>query len=646
MGRAPSRSARARAAIVERDGRVWSREVAGARQRTGCSTCSSPRRDGAVRRRRARSVRATCRCRRTSAAATTRPIASATRPSSPASRARSPRRPRACTSRPALLERLARRGSRSRSVTLHVGLGTFRPVTVDDLDEHPMHAERYAVPERDRAARSRARASAARRSSRSAPPWCARSRARPIRDAPGVVRARRGETRLLIQPGYRFRVVDALLTNFHLPRSTLLALVCAFAGRERVLARLPRRGRERLPLLLVRRRDADPRARRAIMTRSRRPASRFERRARRRPRARRRAHDAARRRRDAGVHAGRHAGSVKALTPDEVAATGARIVLGNTYHLWLRPGPERRRARSAACTASRAGRTRCSPTRGGFQAFSLAERRTRRRGRRRLPLAPRRRAQRALARGRDAGAGAARRRHRDAARRVPAGRRAARRGRGARAARRRAGRARCLAAEAPEARRCFGIVQGGTDAELRARARRRSSRRCRSTGSRSAASRVGEPIARMYEVARRGRAARSTRERPRYLMGVGTPARSGARDRRRRRHVRLRAADAQRAQRAGAHAARPRRHQAGALQGRPSPLDPTCACPACRGLQPRVPAPPLPGGRDPRAAPAHPAQPPPLRPPDARGARGHRRGAVRGVRPRVARRARCDRAIE
>ncbi len=134
----------------------------------------------------------------------------------------------------ALLDRLENKGVQRASVTLHVGLGTFQPVTVDDLDDHPMHAELYEVPEATALAIEAARA-------RGAPVLAigttvvralesAADRARP-----GCVRAGAGETRILIQPGYGFAVVDQLLTNFHLPQSTLLALVSAFAGRERVL---------------------------------------------------------------------------------------------------------------------------------------------------------------------------------------------------------------------------------------------------------------------------------------------------------------------------------------------------------------------------------------------------------------------------
>lgn len=134
-----------------------------------------------------------------------------------------------------LLHRLESRGCEIASCTLHVGLGTFQPVTTEDLDDHVMHAEYFEVPRPLAAAVARARERAA--------PVVAigttvvralESAADPSRD--GHVRPCAEETRILIQPGYRFRVVDRLLTNFHLPKSTLLALVSAFAGTDRVLA--------------------------------------------------------------------------------------------------------------------------------------------------------------------------------------------------------------------------------------------------------------------------------------------------------------------------------------------------------------------------------------------------------------------------
>jgi S-adenosylmethionine:tRNA ribosyltransferase-isomerase len=134
----------------------------------------------------------------------------------------------------ALLGRLAARGIGTATVTLHVGLGTFQPVSADDLDSHSMHAERFAVPQSTAEAIAEAR-------ERGAPVVAVgtttvralESAADPQR--PGYVLASSGETRLLVQPGYAWRVVDALLTNFHLPQSTLLALVCAFGGTARVL---------------------------------------------------------------------------------------------------------------------------------------------------------------------------------------------------------------------------------------------------------------------------------------------------------------------------------------------------------------------------------------------------------------------------
>lgn len=134
----------------------------------------------------------------------------------------------------ALLGELETRGIEVASTTLHVGLGTFRPVSVADLDDHPMHAELFQVGAdlARRVERARARGAAVVAVGTTVV-RALESAADPQR--PGRVRACSGETELLIQPGHRFRVVDALLTNFHMPKSTLLALVSAFAGRERVL---------------------------------------------------------------------------------------------------------------------------------------------------------------------------------------------------------------------------------------------------------------------------------------------------------------------------------------------------------------------------------------------------------------------------
>jgi S-adenosylmethionine:tRNA ribosyltransferase-isomerase len=131
-----------------------------------------------------------------------------------------------------LLAALAARGIERATVTLHVGAGTFQPLRVDDLDAHVMHAERYAVPESlvDAVRRTRERGG------RVVAVGTTVARTLESAGADGTLRASAGETRLFIRPGYDFRVVDALLTNFHLPESTLLMLVSAFAGRSRILA--------------------------------------------------------------------------------------------------------------------------------------------------------------------------------------------------------------------------------------------------------------------------------------------------------------------------------------------------------------------------------------------------------------------------
>ncbi len=131
----------------------------------------------------------------------------------------------------ALLDTLRADGVEVAFVTLHVGAGTFQPVRVDDLSQHVMHIERYDIPPATVAAIEQARARAGRVIAIGTTSLRAlESRA----DESGRIAPGASETALFILPGYRFRVVDALLTNFHLPRSTLLMLVSAFAGVERI----------------------------------------------------------------------------------------------------------------------------------------------------------------------------------------------------------------------------------------------------------------------------------------------------------------------------------------------------------------------------------------------------------------------------
>ncbi len=129
---------------------------------------------------------------------------------------------------PELLERIRDGGVTIAEITLHVGLGTFQPVKVSRVEEHEMHAEYYRVPvETVKAIRS-----AREQGGRVFAVGTTVVRTLETAAAGGELQPGDGWTRLFIYPGFRFRVVDALITNFHLPRSTLLLLVSAFAGRE------------------------------------------------------------------------------------------------------------------------------------------------------------------------------------------------------------------------------------------------------------------------------------------------------------------------------------------------------------------------------------------------------------------------------
>ena len=129
----------------------------------------------------------------------------------------------------ALLERVRAGGVATTCLTLHLGVGTFRPVQVERVEAHRMGAERYRIPEAAALAVKAARAGGRRVVAVGTTTTRALEHAA---GADGSVRSGEGLADLFIYPGYRFRVVDALLTNFHLPRSTLLMLVAAFAGRE------------------------------------------------------------------------------------------------------------------------------------------------------------------------------------------------------------------------------------------------------------------------------------------------------------------------------------------------------------------------------------------------------------------------------
>ena len=131
----------------------------------------------------------------------------------------------------AVFDELKRRNVEVAKLSLDVGLGTFRPLQSERLEEHTMHAEYFSIPEET--ARAVTRAKEEGRRIVAAGTTVVRALEASARDT-GVIHSGAGETDLFITPGFEFRAVDALLTNFHLPRSTLLVLVCAFAGRERI----------------------------------------------------------------------------------------------------------------------------------------------------------------------------------------------------------------------------------------------------------------------------------------------------------------------------------------------------------------------------------------------------------------------------
>ena len=143
---------------------------------------------------------------------------------------------------PELLERIAAKGVGVGYVTLHVGLGTFRPVKEDEIEQHDMHSEYCTIPQETADLINCTKANGGRvicvgtTSCRTIESWAGED---------GTMTATGGWTNIYIYPGYRFKVMDALVTNFHLPESTLIMLVSALAGREHVLAAYEEAVRER-----------------------------------------------------------------------------------------------------------------------------------------------------------------------------------------------------------------------------------------------------------------------------------------------------------------------------------------------------------------------------------------------------------------
>ena len=143
---------------------------------------------------------------------------------------------------PELLSRIREMGVEIIPVLLHVGLGTFRPVKAEDIEDHVMHSEYYEVTEEAAARINAVKARGGRVIA------VGTTSVRTLESAaaePGIIAAKSGWTNIFIKPGYQFKMVDALITNFHLPGSTLIMLVSAFMGRERTLAAYELAVRER-----------------------------------------------------------------------------------------------------------------------------------------------------------------------------------------------------------------------------------------------------------------------------------------------------------------------------------------------------------------------------------------------------------------
>ena len=134
---------------------------------------------------------------------------------------------------PELLEKVKEKGVNIAHVTLHVGLGTFRPVKVDDVEKHHMHSDFYIVEEDQAKLINDTKKNGGRVIS------VGTTSCRTLESAAGedgIVKAGSGWTEIFIYPGYKFKAIDGLITNFHLPESTLLMLVSALAGKEHIMA--------------------------------------------------------------------------------------------------------------------------------------------------------------------------------------------------------------------------------------------------------------------------------------------------------------------------------------------------------------------------------------------------------------------------
>lgn len=160
-------------------------------------------------------------------------IRTATRQFMPESWGRRLRRRPACIFTPELMDRLRAKGVNFGYVTLHVGLGTFRPVKAEEITDHHMHAEHYDLPQETAALIHRTKAAGKRVIAVGTTSCRTLESVAAFHD--GKITAAEGYTDIFIYPGYRFQVLDGLITNFHLPESTLIMLVSAFMGYEHTM---------------------------------------------------------------------------------------------------------------------------------------------------------------------------------------------------------------------------------------------------------------------------------------------------------------------------------------------------------------------------------------------------------------------------
>lgn len=131
-----------------------------------------------------------------------------------------------------LLQKIEQKGIQIANVTLHVGIGTFRPVKVENIEEHDMHSEHYYITKKDAEKINKAKQNGGRII---AVGTTSCRVLESVADEKGLVKETEADTKIFIYPGYKFKVVDALITNFHLPESTLIMLVSALAGKEYIM---------------------------------------------------------------------------------------------------------------------------------------------------------------------------------------------------------------------------------------------------------------------------------------------------------------------------------------------------------------------------------------------------------------------------